>query len=424
MGLNIHTKIKINTDRLKHNIDELAGIGCNEAGGIDRWLGSEADRLARAWLEEYWNSHFGKSTETDGIANMWMKRAGAEKLPPIMFGSHLDSVANGGKYDGALGVLLATEILLTIEENNICTRHPFHIVSFTGEEPNPYNVSTLGSKVITGRLKKEDLLVLKSMENGESLKERIELLGGDINGIEKSKLHPGDASAFLECHIEQGRNLFDGGLSVASVKCITGIYRENITINGTANHAGTTLMKYRQDALLAASEFNLAFERIIGETGGDELVGTIGQLNVFPNSVNIIPGRIELVMEIRSCDSDLKERVLNALEREIVSIEKNREVRIQRKINLDQPKIDMSHEVVKAVNYGIGFLNQRQLELVSMAGHDAANMARVTRSGMIFVQSIDGKSHCPEERTNIEDIETAGNAMLEALLRMDLELDG
>lgn len=415
--------LKINIDRLSKNLNELAEIGMNENGGIDRALGDESDRIARKWLLDYWQKKMNKKVRIDAIANMWVKREGKENFPPIVVGSHHDAVPNGGKFDGALGVLLATELIETLDDNNIETRHPMEIVSFTGEEPNPFNVSTLGSKVLSGRLKKDDLMKLTSYIDGSSLKECIEKIGGDITKADEALIKDGDIRAFMECHIEQGRRLYDKGLNSASVNCIIGIYRENIEILGEANHAGTTLMKDRHDALLAAGELNLAFEKVLKSMNSDEVVGTIGYLSVFPNSANIIPGKVDLVLEIRTCDEIIKKEIIDKFTIEAKKIEEKRMVQILRKVNLDQLHTFMDKDVVRIIKKGIGSIGEEEIELVSMAGHDAANMQRVTKSGMIFVQSIDGKSHCPEENTDIKEIEKAGNAMLNALLMLDKELD-
>ena len=415
--------MKINIKRLEKNLNELSYIGKNEQGGIDRALGSQADRDARRWLMAYWREHLKLSIRIDAIANMWVRRPGTQDLPPLVIGSHHDAVPNGGMYDGALGILLATELVQVLEENQIETRHPIEIVSFTGEEPNPFNVSTLGSKVLCGRLKKEDLMALRNIEDGSSLESCIKQIGGDITKADDAVIKPDDIRAFMECHIEQGRRLYDRQKAVATVNEIIGIYRENVTIIGEANHAGTTIMRDRHDALLAASEFCLAFEKLIKDLNCDDVVGTIGYLNVFPNSANIIPGNVELTLEIRTCNPSIKEKIVAQLASEVSKIELGRGIKILRKVNLDQREMPMDKDVMKAITKGIQSIGEDEMELVSMAGHDAANMQRVTKSGMIFVQSIDGKSHCPEERTEIAEIEKVGRAMLQALLELDKELD-
>lgn len=415
--------MQINKERLERNLYSLGAIGKNAEGGIDRALSAKSEDEARKWLIDYWKEHLAQDTGIDAIANLWTERIGKDALSPIVIGSHHDAVPNGGMYDGALGVLAATEVVETLREQNITTRHPITIVSFTGEEPNPYNVSTLGSKVLSGRLTGSDLEKLKHQEDGSSLQECIKKLGGDITKADEIKIKEGEISAFIELHIEQGKRLIQKKQACATVSWITGIYRENITIYGDANHGGTTVMRDRQDALLAACEWNLAFEELVKKEENDEVVGTIGQLSVFPNAVSIIPGKVELVMEIRTCDPEIRKRITIALNQTADRIETKRGVKIERKVNLDQPAMAMDKKVMEVITRGIESIGEPKTEYVSMAGHDAANMARVTKAGMLFVQSEKGKSHCPEEYTGIEAIEKAANALLKAVLLLDEELD-
>lgn len=251
-------RMNINIERLEKNLQELGKIGRNAGGGIGRALGSQADREARQWILSYWKSHLNVDIQIDGIANLWAFAAGTEPLPPIVFGSHHDAVPDGGMFDGALGVLIATEILETLQENGMKTRHPFGLVSFTGEEPNPFQVSTLGSKVLSGRLTRADLERLRNRIDGSDLQSCMQQIGGDITKADDIRIQPEQIRAFLECHIEQGCRLEEKGLHTASVSCITGIYREDIVFTGEANHAGTTTMKRRKDAFNAAAEFSLA----------------------------------------------------------------------------------------------------------------------------------------------------------------------
>ena len=437
-------KLKINKERLERNLYELGKIGRNEHGGIDRALGSKEDLLAREWLRAYWEDKMGLKVRHDAIANMWVlydsklqenttgkpsentnenTKEGSlgecQPLPPIVIGSHHDAVPDGGMYDGALGVLGATEIVETLMEAGVKLNHPIEIVSFTGEEPNPYNVSTLGSKVLSGRLVREDLEMLTSYIDGSPLSECISAAGGDIEKAEEALIKPGEIDSFIELHIEQGRRLFDRGLTSASVNCITGIYRENITVHGEANHAGTTVMDNRHDAFLAAGEFALGYEKIIKEEHRDDVVGTIGYVKVLPNAASIIPGRVELILELRCCSEEIRQRVKARVGVLTKEIDEKRGVTIERKLNLDQKEMPMDPEVIAAIDQGIAIMGQEPVTLVSMAGHDAANMARVTRSAMIFVQSINGKSHCPQEATDIDRIEETVNAMLQAVLILD-----
>lgn len=413
--------ICINHKRLMKNLESLGRIGENENGGIDRALGSTADEDARNWLRSYWKENMGLEPEADAIANLCLTWKKGQETKPIAIGSHHDAVPDGGKYDGALGVLLATEIMETLMEKQVNLRHPLTVVSFTGEEPNPYNVSTLGSKVVSGRLDRAALEPVKSRDTGESMKSTIHRLGGNLERLETARLSADDYAAFLECHIEQGHRLEDMGLSVAAVTCITGIYREEIHVKGEANHAGTTCMGDRKDAFLGAAELALGLESIVKQYDG--VVATSGYVKVIPGEANIIPGETVMIIDIRTCRENLLEEVLRQMDEMTEKIQEKRRIQICRRVILDQKPVPMAEPVVHAVESGCLSIGEPVVLLESMAGHDAANMARVTRSGMIFVQSVGGKSHCREEYTRPEDIKKVGNAMLAAVLELDQRLD-
>ncbi len=377
----------INGKRLETWLEELAQFGMNDRGGIDRSIGSQADLDARDYLKALWED-MKLEIRTDGIANLWATYPGTEKgLKPIAVGSHHDAVPDGGKFDGAMGVLMATEVLKTIQESGIRLRHPYTVVSFTAEEPNPFNLSTMGSRSITGKITQEMLLKAHN-EAGRMLKDAIRCAGGDITDLPGSYLKPGDLAAFMECHIEQGRNLYDRALSVAVVSRITGIYREIITVAGEANHTGTTIMANRHDAQLGACELSLILEDVVKQVNRSDVVATVGKMNVYPNSANIISGHVELIMEIRTPD---------------------------------QAEVVMDDTVKRALAVGCAAVQKEPVELVSMAGHDAVHMSGIGKTGMLFVQSVGGISHSNQEFTRMEDIEKAANALLQAVLQLDQE---
>lgn len=413
--------IRINAKRLQKELSELGHFGENEQGGVDRSIGSEADLQAREYLKKLW-SHMGLQVRTDAIANLWAGQPGSEtNKKAIVVGSHHDAVPNGGKFDGALGVLMATEILKTIQENKISLRHPYMIVSFTAEEPNPFNLSTMGSRSITGKIP-EEMLEKAEDENGKMLSKAIAVAGGDICRIREDQLQANDFAAFIECHIEQGRNLFDRGLSVAAVSRITGIYREIIVVRGEANHAGTTLMEYRHDALLGASELALCVEKTARMQNRNDVVATVGKFDVSPDSANIIPGMVQLIMELRTPSREIREMMLKKITAQIHEIEKRRRLVFERKVNLDQAEVIMDETVRNAIATGCLTVQKEPVELVSMAGHDSVHMSGIAKTGMLFVQSVDGISHSNKEFTEMKDIENAANALLQAVLILDHSL--
>lgn len=353
---------------------------------------------------------------------MWLDLEGGEALKPILLGSHHDAVPYGGKYDGALGVLMATEIMETLIEQGIQLRHSMALVSFTGEEPNPFGISTLGSKALAGRITRQEVLASCHRDTQEPLEKAIKNLGGDIERWDELAKET-DMGAFIECHIEQGNRLEKLNLPIAAVSMITGIYREKITITGEANHAGTTMMDSRKDALLGACEVALALEKILVKKNDSDLVGTVGYIKNFPNEANIISNETQLMMDVRVSDELKKLELCHEIEEQVKEIEKLRGVKVDRKIILDQPPQKMSKKVIEAIIIGIEAVGYQPVQMISMAGHDAANLGTMTKSGMIFVKSIAGKSHCKEEYSRPEDIEACANAMLQAVLILDKEMD-
>lgn len=413
----------INEERIDRRLKKLATFGLNKNGGIDRSFGSSEDVRSREWLKKVWSESLHCQVRVDPIANLWAETEGSEKLRPIVVGSHHDAVANGGKYDGAAGVLLATEVMQTLKEEHDPLRHPMKIVSFSAEEPNPYQLSTLGSRSITGVLQRRELASAVHGQTNEKLTDTVRRLGGDVALLEKSLLQPGDFSVFLECHIEQGRNLADSGCSLGVVTKITGIYREQITIVGEANHSGTTLMPDRHDALLAGAELSLALETIVSDLHRNDVVGTIGQFDVRPDSANIIPGEVALIAEIRTSDKRVLQDIVCRFADRVHAIKEKRGVRIIRKVILDQGSVSMDQTIQCTLGRVIRSMGEPYLRLPSMAGHDAVHMAPVARTGMLFVPSINGKSHCPEEETRLEDLIKAGNVLLQTVIALDKELD-
>ncbi|MFT9077054.1 Zn-dependent hydrolase [Ethanoligenens sp.] len=414
--------LQINRKRMDLRLKELSVFGGNSTGGIDRNFGSQADLQARRWLLTMWEKA-GLEVRVDAAANLWAQRPGMENLPPIVFGSHHDTVPNGGAYDGAAGVILATEVAQCLIENDIRLRHPFSVISFTGEEPNPFGVSTLGSKLLTGKLLPEQMAESVNSETGESLADALAHAGGNFSRLVADQCQVGDLAAFVECHIEQGRVLESCGRPLGIVREITGIYRETIHIIGDANHAGTTLLADRHDALLAASELVLALEEVVLQSGRNDLVGTVGRISVYPNSTNIIPGDVKLILELRSPDRQAIDKALLQLEPRLCEVIHKRDVHISRKVLYDQPPVPMSEQVQQILGQAVCSLKETAPFVTSMAGHDAGHITSIAPTGMLFVRTPNGHSHCPRERADLDDLQKAGDTLLTAVLMLDEELD-
>lgn len=465
--------LRINADRLQNNIRELGMFGLNEeTGGLDRTTFTEAELAARQWLKSKLLA-LQLKVRVDEAANIWATRRGAgqgnasgvsdameypevsgdsevsgnmagvegsdpsrdsaaaggfgvsgrahRSLPVIAFGSHIDTVPNGGKYDGALGVLLALEVMTVLVENKTSTRHPLELVSFSAEEPNPFGLSTFGSRAVAGKLSRSDLTGVRN-ERGELLTEALLLAGGDPEHFGNCRRAPAELAAYLEVHIEQGKRLLDRDIPVGIVTAITGIYREEITVTGEANHAGTTLMADRKDALMGASEMMLAFEAVCRKHPADEAVGTIGRICNEPNAANIIPEKVVFHLEARGETRQRIQERIEAWGEQAQAIAGSRGLLLERRLILDQAPQPMDALIMDVSAVQAEALGISALHLGSMAGHDATHMASLTRAGMLFVPSLGGKSHCPEEESRIADIEKAGNVLLQSILALDEQL--
>ncbi|CAG7638533.1 Zn-dependent hydrolase [Paenibacillus allorhizosphaerae] len=414
--------LHIDPERLQRRLEELGTFGRNERGGLDRTTFTPAELAARGWLKQKLGD-LGLDVRVDPAANIWARREGSDSsLPVIAFGSHIDTVPNGGMYDGALGVLIALEVMQVLEERRIRTRHPLELVSFSAEEPNPFGLSTFGSRAVTGKLKREHLAGVTD-DQGRPIDEALRSAGGDPERFEESRRDPQQLAAFLEVHIEQGKRLLKRDIPVGIVTAITGIYREEVTVHGQANHAGTTLMNDRNDALMAASEIMLAFEAVCRSHPADEVVGTVGKIVNYPNAANIIPEKAVFTMEIRGKTREEIQEVLDSWQQRLTAIERSRNCKAERRLLLDQAPAAMDREVIDICREKARDLGFETLDLGSMAGHDATHMAALSRSGMLFVPSLDGKSHCPEEESRLADIEKVANVLLHAIIALDQALE-
>ena len=411
--------MKINIDRLMSEIEYYGDHGLIPNEGVTRPSFSENDYKIREIFVNHLKQ-MGLVVRIDPIANIWGKLVSHnENALSIVIGSHLDTVPNGGKFDGALGVLVAKEIIQTLQENDVMLNHHLEIVSFTGEEANDFNLSTMGSRALSGKLDYAALVNTVNSTN-EFLSTFVKKAGGDLEKLVEIKRD--DIAAYLELHIEQGKRLEKNNLSVGIVNGIVGIYRDKVIIEGEQNHAGTTMMGDRSDALVLASEIVLSVERI-AKSVSSNVVATIGKFTVFPNTASIIPGRVELILEVRSVDKKERQATVDAIYKDINNIQEKNNVKIYSENLLDQQESIFDKEMVEILQNAAESLEIPYITIPSMAGHDATHLTDIAKTAMVFVKSIDGKSHCHEELSLPEDIEKATNAMLHALLVVDKQLD-
>jgi len=403
------------------DIESYAEYGKNDLGGVTRPSFSPPDHQVRTrFIEEL--KEMGLSITIDGAANIWGRLKGnGNKKGAIVIGSHLDSVPNGGKYDGPLGVLMAKEIVKTLIEQNSKLDHDIEIVSFTAEESNDFNLSTFGSRAFVGRLNAEMLEDVRDSK-GSQLNEELRKVGGALHDFGKMESLRAEKLAFIELHIEQGQRLECQNIPMAVINRVVGTYRSIVNVVGDPNHSGTTMMQDRKDALTAAAEMIIEVERYCKEKG--DVVGTVGKLTVKPNAANIIPGQVEFIFEVRAETEEKIQNTVSSIREVWLDISKRRQVNLSQKVFLDQRPVALDQDLIRILQNTAAEMREPFLTLPSMAVHDAAHMASITKSVMVFVKSINGKSHCPEEYSRPEDIEIAGNLMLQGIVNIDRILAG
>ena len=404
-------------ERIRRDIVRLSEFISPDEQGYTRISFSKEDKEAREYISRLMKEEGGLEVRVDAAGNLIGRKEGKTNGPAIMAGSHLDTVRGGGRFDGVSGVVAALEAIRRFRELTIENVHPIEAIVFLAEEPSPFGLSTIGSRAAAGKLSDEQMSTLRDAA-GRSLAEAIAEMGGEPSQIGKARRTPDSALAYCELHIEQGPHLHAKAVQVGAVTGIVGIWRANIEVVGRNDHAGTTPMDMRKDALVAASEVILALERICAVSEG--VVGTIGRVDVFPNALNVIPGRVTLGMEIRSLHDLAAEQVSASFETAIETIMEKRDISITFDLWKSSKAVLFPPTMVKRIGEICDRLGFTHAEVPSQAGHDANHMAEIVPTGMIFVPSRDGRSHCPEEWTEVEDIVRGTEVLAQSLFEIDL----
>ena len=397
--------------RMEERIQALSRFGANPEGGVSRVAFSEADIQGREYIKGLMREA-GLQVRVDTAGNVIGRREGREpSLPAILFGSHIDSVPGGGNYDGDVGVIGALEVAQLLHDHAIATRHPLEVVSFTDEEGG-----LVGSLAMTGRLTAEALDVVS--HSGKTIRDGIRAVGGDPDRLDLARRLSGDFRAFLELHIEQGAILHTEGTAIGVVEGIVGIRWWEVVVEGFANHAGTTPMNQRRDALLSAAELALAVNRVATARPGRH-VATIGQIRAEPGASNVIPGRVVLTLEIRDLASENIQQVFDSIETEADRIAAARQTPIRfRELPAADPA-PTDERVRQIIAFAARDLGLSQKAMPSGAGHDAQDMTHIAPTGMIFVPSVLGISHSPKEYTSAPDMANGANVLLRTILAID-----
>ncbi|HEU5183505.1 MAG TPA: M20 family metallo-hydrolase [Gemmatimonadaceae bacterium] len=406
-------RLRVNGVRLNESLNALAEFGKTGDGGVTRLAYSEADRAAREYVMGLMRAAKLEVT-IDTAGNIIGRRAGRDAaLPPILFGSHIDSVPDGGRYDGNVGSMGAIEVAQTLADNNVVTRHPIEVVIFQNEEG-----SLIGSRGLIGALTERELdLVSRS---GKTIREGIAFIGGNPNELAKAHRKPGEIAAYLELHIEQGAVLDTEKIDIGVVEGIVGINWWDVTVQGFANHAGTTPMNRRRDALLAAARFIEAVNRVVTSVPGRQ-VGTVGRTQALPGAPNVIPGTVVLSLELRDLDAAKIAMLYERIRAEARRIGDASGTTFDfKEINVNEPA-PTDRRLRGMIADAARELSLTTKVMPSGAGHDAQDMARIGPAGMIFVPSVDGISHSPRELSRAEDITNGANVLLGTVIRLDGE---
>ncbi len=392
--------MRINKKRLKTSMLEIGNIGKDSTGGITRLAFSHEYKVA-AWRLSQLMEDAGLEVKQDPLATIYGRRDGEDNtLPAIMFGSHLDTVKNGGLYDGLLGIMSGLEVINTLNDLGITTKNPLELVAFNAEEGSAMG-GTFASRVIAGLISPDESFLQDHLPDYNLRPEDLLASRRNLNEIK----------AFLELHIEQGRVLEGENIPIGIVTGIAGITRYQVEIIGEANHSGTTPMGLRKDALVTAAKLILEVENIARELG-EPFVATIGTLEIKPGAVSIIPGEVELIIEIRDLDQTKIDVAGGQITDYLNQISKD--IQIERIVN--KTPVKTAPDIVNIIEKACKKLGISGRKIISGAGHDAKEIARKVPTGMIFVPSIAGKSHCPEEKTSWEDIYLGTEVLLETIL--------
>ena len=403
--------LRVNGKRIVDHLLALAEFGKNPQGGVSRVAYSDADKQGRDYVLGLMRA--AKLDVTiDAGGNLIGRRAGTTAgLKPLLIGSHIDTVPEGGNYDGVVGSMGAIEVAQTLAENNVTTRHPLEVVIFQNEEGG-----LIGSRAMDGELTEKELdLVSRS---GKTIRDGIKFIGGDPAKLAEVRRRKGDIAAYLELHIEQGAILDSEKINIGVVEGIVGINWWDVTIEGFANHAGTTAMNNRQDALLAAAKFIEAVNRVVTSVPGRQ-VGTVGRIDALPGAPNVIPGKVILSLELRDLDAAKINSLFEKIQGEAQRIAADSKTKFDFKeinVNIPAPTDIKIRSLISDAARDLGLTTKL---LPSGAGHDAQDMARLGPVGMIFIPSVGGISHSPREFSHPTDIANGANVLLHTLLKLD-----
>jgi N-carbamoyl-L-amino-acid hydrolase len=406
--------LSINGDRLQQDIETLSHIGRGKDQGVYRVAFSDADMEARSWFKQRIEDA-GLDIYQDGAANIHARLEWRDDTASIMTGSHLDSVPGGGYLDGALGVLAGLECLRRIKELELPLLRPLEAVAFSDEEGRFGGI--FGSSAICGQLSPEDIHTARDLD-GTTLVSAMGNHGLNAMDALSATRHPDSIHGFVELHIEQGPILERKNLHLGAVDAIAGLYKWNIRLSGAAAHAGAAPMDMRQDAFQGAAEFSNTLGRIIEEHGSPRSVATIGRIELSPGAANVVPSLAEFSLDVRDTDPEILQTLGDAMRRSLSAIARRRQLMFEFDVLSEIEPVKCSSRVIQIIEATSQALGINHTRMASGAAHDTQIMASLTRTGLIFIPSKGGRSHCAAEWSDWQDIENGANVLLNTLYQL------
>ena len=402
--------LRVSAARLNGWLAQFDAIGRTPTG-INRVAYSEADLAGRTFTLDLFRQA-GLAPRIDTAGNIFGRLEGTDRsLKPILIGSHVDSVTDGGNFDGPVGSFGAIEVARSLRDQGVRLRHPLDVVVWSNEEGG-----TIGSKCATGQITPADLE--KVARSGKTIRDGIGLVGGNVARLGEAVLKKGDIACYIELHIEQGGLLEKAGLQIGVVEGIVGLRWSEVTITGFANHAGTTPMDQRQDAMLAAAKFTVAINEAVRAVPG-RTVATVGRMTVSPNTTNVIPGAVVLTVDLRDLEPAKLTHFTSTFERLATEIGTATKTTFAFKSLVNSAPAISDATVMQWIDASATALGLTRQRMPSGAGHDAQEVAHIAPMAMIFVPSVGGISHSPKEFSKPEDIANGASVLLNAVIAAD-----
>ncbi|MGE0136197.1 MAG: Zn-dependent hydrolase [Ilumatobacteraceae bacterium] len=410
--------MRIDIDRLVGRLEALGEIGAvqgpNGERGCARLALTDADRQGRD-LVVGWMSDLGLDVTVDAVGNVVATRAGTDPgAAPVMMGSHIDTVRTGGRFDGNLGVLGGLEVIETLIQHGVETRHPISVAFFTNEEGARFQPDMLGSLVFVGGMALEEALDVAAADDGAKLGDELERIGyaGNMPCPVAAPPH-----AYVELHIEQGPVLEDEGITIGVVTGVQGISWTELVLTGQSAHAGTTPMRLRHDAGYVAAEITAGVRSIARQMGGSQ-VATVGRCELMPNLVNVVPGRVTMTVDLRNTDEQLLQQAEDRFGHLVATLAADEGVQVATRTLARFEPVEFDPHMIDLVEQTATRLGHSTRRMPSGAGHDAQMLARICRTGMVFVPSVNGLSHNIAELTEPDDLAAGANTLLHVVLSL------